>query len=166
MSDYSFLKTGFNTLIEPDKPDENLILNVQSILFSFMENAVKRSEVYIEHGGRHSITKEDIKLCLMVETFEYLQRADLLESIEKWKQIIKEDDDDDNLDDDLDDDLEDDLCEYDGELEPEYEDEPFKNNNCKCKECIKMNNIELLWPQWSPKEGIETILKNAIEKHF
>ena len=31
---------------------------------------------------------------------------------------------------------------------------------------IKMNNIETLWVSWVPEEGIETILKNAIEKHF
>lgn len=152
MSDYSFLKSGFNSLIDTDKPDENLLLNIQSILFSFMEKAVKRSEVYIDHGGRHSITKEDLKLCIMVETFEYLQRPDILESVEKWKEIIQEDSDSDS-------ELED--C-----IEPDGVEEPFVKNNCKCGECLKLNNIESLWITWIPAEGIETILKNAIEKHF
>ena len=153
MSDYSFLKSGFNSLIETDKPDENLLLNIQSILLSFMEKAIKRSEIYIEHGGRHSITKDDIKLCLMVETFEYLQRPDITESVDKWKEIIQEDSDSDDP-------------ELDNCLEPECEEEPFVKNNCKCGECLKMNNIESLWITWLPAEGIETILKNAIETHF
>ena len=175
MADYSFLKSGFNTLIEKDRetacPDE-LILRVKSILFSFMEKGIKQAEVYIEHSGRNNITKEDLKICLQAETFDYLSRPDILDSVQKWRRIILEDDDDG--DEEEGEDVEEDVEEEDEPVEPEPEhistDESkldvFLKSTCKCELCEKLNNIDTVWNAWTPQEGIETILYNAINTQF
>jgi len=160
MSDYSFLKTGFNIVNENNESDklkkneEEQILGLQAIVFSFMENAINTSEVYVKHSGRNSITKEDIQMCLKAETFDYLERSDVVENVKKWRRIIE----------DSESDVESDI---DEELEPEAEElDVFKKSICKCKICDKLNNIDEKWDQWIPQEGLETILHNAIINHF
>ena len=149
--DYSFMKTGYNNVVGVDK--ENCILNIQSMLYSFVENATKKAEIYINHGGRNSITKDDLQLSMKAETFEYLKRENIIESIDKWRNIIKNDELEEGVE-DLDDLIEkDDL-------------HKFKKNNCSCEICDNMNTIEPRWIDWNPSEGIETILKNAINEHF
>ena len=159
MSDYSFLKTGFNIVNDNNESDKlkeerEQILGLQSIVFSFMENAIKTSEEYVKHSGRNSITKEDIKICLKAETFDYLERSDVVENVKKWRRII--DDSESDTESDIDD-----------ELEPEAEElDVFKRSTCICNTCDKLNNIDDKWEQWIPLEGLETILHNAIIKHF
>ena len=156
MSDYSFLKTGHN-LIETNTNNKELETNVKALVFSFVENAIKGAEIYVEHGNRNSITPEDINLCLKVETFKYLQRENIGDSIQKWKNIINEEDDD----------LEEDTLEDDDNLEDDddnFEEDAFSKNDCKCINCRMMNDINMYWEQWIPGEGLETILKNAIDK--
>jgi hypothetical protein len=169
MSDYSFLKSGFSGLIEndSDKDSDEFILRVQSILFSFMENGIKQAEDYVKHAGRNSITKEDIKLCLKAETFDYLQRPDILDSVQKWRNIILEDEDADFSADE--DDVEGLVCEPEPEPEPEPEgdgEQEFTKSVCKCGVCDKLNNIDTVWNAWTPQEGLEIILHNAINTQF
>ena len=144
MSDYSFLKSGFSGLIEndSDKDSDEFILRVQSILFSFMENGIKQAEDYVKHAGRNSITKEDIKLCLKAETFDYLQRPDILDSVQKWRNIILEDEEEEL---ELEEEEKEEL-----ELEPEpasciVVDQEFTKSVCKCDICDKLNNIDNVW---------------------
>ena len=80
--DYSFMKSGFNNLEEED-PTEN----IASIVLVFMENAVKSAAIYIKHAKRQSITAEDVKRGLMLETFFTKQRPNMLEQCEEMKKI-------------------------------------------------------------------------------
>jgi len=162
MADYSFLKTGFSGLVEndSDKDSGEFILRVQSILFSFMENGIKQAEEYVKHSGRNSITKEDIKLCLKAETFDYLQRPDILESVHKWRNIILEEEEEDEDEDESEDIT---VCEPEPCDEGEQE---FTKSACKCDVCDKLNNIDTVWDTWTPQEGLETILHNAINTQF
>jgi len=168
MSDYSFLKTGFGGLIENEKENDpsEFILRVQSILFSFMEKGIKQAELYVKHAGRNSITKEDIQICLKAETFDYLQRPDILDSVNKWRNIILEDvDKEEELDDGECDGVEpdgDDMC----SPEPCVDELEFTPSVCKCVICNKLNNIDIVWNEWNPQEGLETILYNAINTQF
>ena len=156
MSDYSFLKTGFNIVNDNNQSDnitekEEQIQGLQAIVFSFMENAIKTSEEYVKHSGRNSITKEDIKLCLKAETFDYLERSDVVENVKKWRRIIAEDSESDT----------------ESDFDDEVEDlDAFKVSTCNCITCEKLNNIDEKWEQWEPQEGLETILHNAIIKHL
>jgi hypothetical protein len=152
MTDYSFLKTGFSTIIDnKEETCEDIVIRIQSILFSFMENGVKRAEEYVKHGNRNNITKEDLQLCLKAETFDFLNRPDVLDSVLKWRKII-----------------EDDLEEEDLVISNEetMKLDVFCKNTCKCKCCDKLNNIDEIWNKWTPQDGIETILYNAIISHF
>ena len=81
-TDYSFMKSGFNNLIEPEKPDPELINNVTALVATFTENALIDASMYVSHCKRKSITTMDIKLCLMAETFKFMNR-------DNKKQFIK-----------------------------------------------------------------------------
>ena len=151
--DYAFLKTGTSNIID-NTPDDDLILTVTAIVSSFVENSLKTAELYIKHGKRTVITKEDIKLCLMYETFMYLNKKDTQENIMRWKGIINEFSDSEE-------EVEDDKC-----IEDDDKDAQFAISSCKCKVCVDINCVEEYWSKWKPEEGIETILKNAIESHF
>ena len=61
-NDYSFMKSGFNNLIEPNKPDPNLLLETTSMISAFAENAMKNAAIYVEHCNRNVVTEEDIRL--------------------------------------------------------------------------------------------------------
>ena len=158
MSDYSFLKTGSNNLIEPNKPNDELIVTVGAMVSSFVENALKSSEVYVKHSNRNSITKTDLKLALMNETFHYLNDKDTPENIQRWREIINGFDSDDE-------DIIEGVDLGDDEPEDEPEDE-FVYSKCKCVLCQKNNSVEEYWKEWVPNEGIETILKRTIDEKF
>jgi hypothetical protein len=152
MSDYSFLKTGFSNSID-NNPDEDLQLTVSAIISSFIENSLQTADLYIKHCKRSVITKEVIKLCLMYETFQYLNKEDTPANVMRWKGIINELQNEDTTDEDE----EEIVDEEDGE---------FTKSQCKCEICLGINSIEDNWDKWVPNEGIETILKKAIELHF
>ena len=66
MSDYSFMKTGFN-LVENSK--EDFVKDATALTLNFMENAIRSASIYIKHAKRQDITTEDIKRSLMLELF-------------------------------------------------------------------------------------------------
>ena len=58
MSDYSFMRSGFDNL---NHGNNELMENMAAIVTAFTENALKTSAKYVEHSGRNVITTEDIK---------------------------------------------------------------------------------------------------------
>ena len=80
MSDYSFMKSGFDNLLENEEDVEK---NVTAILLHFMKNAVRSAGIYVEHGKRNAITPEDIKRGLMLEIFLFTKRIGLKSEIVK-----------------------------------------------------------------------------------
>lgn len=152
-SDYSFLKSGFNNLIEPEKPNDETLLTVSSLVTSFMDNALKEASIYVEHAKRNGITKEDLVLCLKSETFKFLNRPNIHNDVQKWREIIENERDCEDYSDSDEDDTEEEL-------------QPFTKSNCECKLCNEINNIENLWIQWCPQTPIEKILKKVIDTNF
>ena len=53
-TDYSFMKSGFSMLKEPEKTDPELILNVLSLVTAFSDKALEDSCKYVEHGLPYS----------------------------------------------------------------------------------------------------------------
>jgi hypothetical protein len=160
-SDYSFLKSGFNNLVEPSKPDEETLLTVSSMVTAFMDNALREADKYVQHANRNGITKEDIVLALKSETFKFLNRPDVNNNVQKWREILEEERDNEE---DIED--EDDSDEY---MEKEEVDEPineFKVSECQCQLCQEINNIDNLWVNWSAQTPIEKILKKVIDTKF
>ena len=143
------IKTGFNTIVEED-PTEN----IASIVLVFMENAIKSADIYVKHAKRNSITAEDIKRGLMLETFFIKQRPNMLEQCEEMKKtinkILEEDDDDDDLD----------------QLSNIYADkeEEFKESECECPMCNCMNTIYTRWEGFTPETSIERAMFTHINR--
>ena len=153
--DYSFMKSGFNTLKEPEPNDPELVLQVASMVSAFAFNALDLAAKYVEHAKRQIISQTDIKICMKAETFKFLNRNDTVENVNKWRNIIKKD---------LVKELNGEESESDDE-EDLVEDlvEDFKLSECTCEMCTNINNIEQVWENWVPQTPIETALKKTID---
>ena len=143
MTDYSFMKSGFDNL---EKKDETLE-NAASISLVYMENALKSADIYVKHAKRNQITVEDIKRGLMLEVFFMKSRPNLMKQCDEMKTKIKEIVDDD--------------CEV-VEFIEEEEEEEFKESTCKCAMCGCFNTIYTRWEKFTPELPMEKILANHI----
>ena len=145
--DFTFMKSGFNNLVEKDETLEN----TAAVVMAFMQNALRSAAIYVKHSSRKSITPEDIKRALMLEVFFIKQRDNMLEQCEEMKQILKniiegeEDDEDDDLEDLIDDD----------EVE-------FSESTCNCPMCHCINTIYTRWEGFEP----ETFIEKAMARHI
>ncbi len=157
-SDYSFMKSGFNILNQPNISTEELKKNVTALVLTFCNNALESSSKYVNHSNRTVVTKKDLKLCLMVETFKFLKRNDTLEKAEQMKSKIE----DESIFNDEYDDSEDE----EEVINDLTEDEEFKYSNCRCNDCIFINNIEIIWSNWKPNTPLDTLLKKSIDEKF
>lgn len=146
--DITFLKSGFNNLVEEDETVEN----VASIIILFMENAIKSASIYIKHCKRNTITKEDVKRAFMLEVFLMKKRGDNLQRCEEIKNKIKQimNEEDEQI-----------------EEEEEYEDEEdeFCESKCTCAMCNCLNTIYDRWGQINLNEltPMEKILHRHID---
>jgi len=142
--DYSFMKSGFDNLVQED-PTEN----IASIVLVFMENAIKSADIYVKHAKRKSITAEDIKRGLMLETFFIKQRPNMLEQCEEMKKVIRRIQEEDDNDEEEEDFITD-------------EEEEFKESECQCPMCNCMNTIYTRWEGFTPESTIERAMFNHI----
>ena len=149
-SNYSFMKSGFN-MTEEEPMTEEMIENLQALVYAFMEKSITSADKYVRHAERTTITKKDIKLGLKVETFKFLQRENIIENISKWREILAEDEGDEDEE----------------EIKSIINDSEyveFTKSICSCENCDFFNGIEDKWDLWEPHNQIEHILKNAILK--
>jgi len=146
--DYTFMRSGLELSQTGGISESQSALNVASLVATFTENALKESSKYVEHANRNVITKEDIKLCLMTETFKFFDRENIEDDIQKWKDIIDEEESESSSEEDY--------------IE-ELTEDPFHYSECECDMCVNIKNIEGIWCNWVPNEGIESILKNVID---
>ena len=144
--DYSFMKSGFDNLVQED-PTEN----IASIVLVFMENAIKSADIYVKHAKRNSITAEDIKRGLMLETFFIKQRPNMLEQCEEMKKIIRRIQEEDDSDEEEEDFITD-------------EEEEFKESECQCPMCNCMNTIYTRWEGFTPESSIERAMFTHINR--
>ena len=144
--DFTFMRSGFNNLVEPDETFEN----TAAVIMVFMENAVKSADIYVKHSKRTTITSEDIKRGLMLEVFFMKQRPNMIEQCEQMKETIKKiQDEDDDSDEEM---------EIYGD-----EEEVFKESNCTCPMCGCMNTIYTRWDTFTPETAIERAMAKHIE---
>jgi hypothetical protein len=145
------IKTGFNTLV-PEDPTEN----IASIVLVFMENAIKSADIYVKHAKRNSITAEDIKRGLMLETFFIKQRPNMLEQCEEMKKIIRRIQEEDDSDDVI-------IFGDDDDFITDEEEE-FKESECQCPMCNCMNTIYTRWEGFTPESSIERAMFTHINR--
>ena len=159
-SDFSFMKSGFNS-VQANEDQDKMEKNTVGTIVHFTENALKTAGYYTKHSGRKMITKEDIKRCFMLEVFLFYNRQNLIENIEK---NIKELYDDSSGDEEECDEEEcDEGCEEKNEIIFEEDiEESFKLSECKCALCTSLNNIKNKWETWKPETPIQEILQKHI----
>ena len=148
MSDFSFMRSGFNNLAEPQ---ENVLENIAAIIMTYMENAMKSADVYVKHCNRNSITAEDVKRALMLEAFLNRQRTDMLEKCQEMKQTIQNIVNDNYIDSEED------------EEDEEEDEEPFSESQCNCMICQCMNTIYISWQSFEPQTPIEKAIHDHID---
>ena len=142
--------------------------NVIAIVLSFMENAVNDAGTYVEHAGRHIVSKKDINMALKAETFEYIHREDIEGSLLYYKESIHEDlesyecneDNEDNEDKDKKN-IEETFLQSKVVKDTDMED--YTVSMCRCKICTRFNKAVLIWPEWEPETDMEKILKKVID---
>jgi len=164
MSDYSFMKTGFNNVKSKGLSEED-IENIEILLSLFISNAISNASKYVTHCNRNGVTKEDIQYSLRYEVFEFLNRTTIMDDIKKATQEYNQ-----YLDDLDDSDYEEDEEEISSMIIPDEEINPFKridqslicDNNKEFIECFHKHNDN--WDSWIPDTPLNKILKNAIDK--
>ena len=149
MSDYSFMKSGFNMV---ENTNNDFIKDATALTFNFMENAIQSASIYIKHAKRQDITTEDIKRSLMLELFLFGKRNDHFQKIKKIKETILKFDDEDC------DEEEDDEFFVDNDKI-----QPFTISNCNCGMCKCLNNIYVRWETFIPKSNLEKHMKKYID---
>lgn len=140
--DFTFMRSGFNNLVEQDETFEN----TAAVIMVFMENAVKTASMYVSHTHRTEITPEDIKRALMLELFLMGSRDDNLEKCLAMKQNVKEWMNNDTDDEESDEDNE------------EHDEEEFEESECTCAICNVMNSVYERWEGFQPSTKIEEVI--------
>ena len=145
MSDYSFMKTGFN-LTEHTTIDEQQ-KQIVALIALFTENALRNACVYVKHSTRKQVTVEDLKRGLMLEVFLFTKRPGITEKAKEIKDELDSYEDSDNNDE---------------SHIVEDEEEEFAENSCDCPFCTCITDIYKRWDDWSPSTSIEKILHKHI----
>ena len=164
MSDFSFMKTGFN-MMEPTGVSDEFMIEIGGLIMAFMKNAVKIAAQYVEHAGRDGITPDDIKRGLQLEVFHFAKREDTPKNIEDTIQWLKDDVSEYGSLSERD--VMPDVTEFVTEGLPIATEEPtadFSPSSCQCAQCIQVNAVNALWEHWTPGTDLEVILKRAIDK--
>jgi histone H3/H4 len=154
-SDFSFMKSGFNS-VQANQEQEDIEKNVVGTIVHFAENALKTAGYYTKHSGRNMITKEDIKRCFMLEVFLFYNRQNLVENIEKVIHELYK-----NSSDEEDEEGEEKKDENEIIFEEDIE-SSFKLSSCECALCKSLNNINEKWNNWTP----ETPMQEILQKHI
>lgn len=169
MTDWSFMKTGFDPTENSSEPDPSLVKAYASIFLTFTEHGLRHAGRYTMGKGRRVVSVDDIKRGMKYEVFKFMDRHDNLDNIEKWKKIIEEEEDD--SDDDsisLDMTLSDaDSDESQSNIEEEIDimDVPQVDDKQIDKEFLEeMDNIDSRWDEWVPQNNIESALRDRINE--
>jgi len=154
--DYSFMKSGFNTLHEPDPTIDNddFISMIVSLITVFTDNSVKTSITYVKHANRNGITKKDISNALKYEVSIFLSRNDTFEKISNEIKIIKKKIEDNTYD--INDTIDDEIDINDEGIND------YSKCKCNCDLCTGVNKAVDTWADWIPQTMLETILKEKI----
>ena len=152
MSDYSFMRSGFDN-IQDAVDEEEMKKNIVAIIVKFSEGAMRTAAKYVSHSQtRNVVTPEDLKRGMMLEMFLFKHRNNLLHEVEVLKEeLFNEDDEDDEGE-----------YGYDGDSD---DDEPveFSENACTCPICNSIKNIYTTWASLEPSSTYESLLKQHIE---
>ena len=139
MSDYSFMKSGFNNLVTSQ--DENFEQNITVLTATFASEGLKHASRYVSHHKtRYLITPEDIKRGMMLEVFIFKNRPDLVDNLMKFYKLSQDSDSDSDEEEEIE----------------ESSEETFTENDCECAICKCMNTIYTRWEKFDAFITIRT----------
>lgn len=147
MSDYSFMKTGFDP-VGDNVSEEETKKNAISLIVAFSEGALITAAKYVSHGNRKDVTPEDLKRAMMLEMFLFKHRDDTLEKAQKIKDELfgdEEEDEDEEF------------------VEDDDESQEFTENTCDCALCKCINGIYTRWDNFQPSTPFEAIFQKHID---
>ena len=156
MSDYNFMKSGFNHLTEPNRISDEEKKNIEAMLALFISNATINAARYCELSDRNAVTKTDIEYGLKYEVFEYTNQDNLIDKVYEMNNELDENDEDDY--EDIDNMVVDNVDNFSRIINVDklkIEDKEFIN---------KMNHYYDIWHNWEPDTPILNILKKSINK--
>ena len=88
MSDYSFMRSGFDN-IQDAVDEEEAKKNIVAIIVKFSEGAMRTAAKYVNHSQtRNIVTPEDLKRGMMLEMFLFKHRNNLLHEVEVLKEEL------------------------------------------------------------------------------
>ena len=157
-----FLKTGFN-LVETNEMnlDQNTLDMISSLMTLFIEDVTRTACIYVMTNKRKEITARDMKKSLMYQAQNFFNQDDTLEAryLMMMQELAEEEGE------------EEDSEEYEGEEEEEREEEgeeedgEYEGNEEPDPELVsKVDQSELKWHEWNPRDPILGILKRSIDK--
>ena len=149
------MKTGFS-LIEPVKPDQDLLNRLNNLLLIFAEKSITLGAHYAKHAGRSNLSGMDTIYALQYLAHEFMDLDDLPSLLEK-KENESDDENDDEMDDEMDD-------ENDDKMDDEMDDDEFTKASDEDSICKQMNKYHDTWSEWNPTDDIEILLKKNIDK--
>ena len=160
MSDYSFMRSGFDNLVqaEPTLSKEEQA-NIMGLLMIFMENAARDASQYASAASRSIVLPKDIVLALKrqaVPSGGFWNDPNLLQRFAENRQAMLADDDDDEDDDD-----DDESSEGEGDdaaSVPQWTAAPSDASEL----CAGINAAEAEFAAWGPTTPMESIVRRAI----
>lgn len=152
--DYSFLKTGFTNIIEPNPGlTEDDQANILSIMQIYIEESFKIATGFVIYEGRKTITNQDIILALKAQAIDHSDVWDKPNTIEKvsnaYQKISTL-----HISNDLDSELSEDIEEVEDTGLFKLEEQAYK----------EILTVDTRWRDWNPTEFPYNILKSAIDK--
>jgi hypothetical protein len=146
MTDYSFMKSGFD-MLQPD--DEEFEKNAVTVIVAYAENALRTAGMYVtHHKKRDGVTPEDIKRGMMLEMFLFSNRPGMAEKAQEIRQMLFGNNSDD---------------EDEETAQTMADEDKFTENDCTCPVCHCVNNIYTRWDNWTPTSLFETTIKKHID---
>ena len=146
MSDYSFMRTGFDP-VGDNVSEEEFKKNAISLIVAYSEGALRTAAKYVSHHeDRTAVTPEDLKRGMMLEMFLFKHRDDTLEKAQQIKEELFGTEEEDE----------------ETEIDMVEENEEFSENSCDCALCKCINGIYTRWDAWEASTPFEKIF----EKHI
>ena len=150
---------------QPKQIESDTVENVMAIVLSFMENAIHDAGTYVEHAGRTIVSKQDIRMALQAETFEYMRREDIEGALLYYKEEVHKDieqydnphyEDSNSEEDEVQTFLQ-------NKVVPDSDMETFTKSLCKCPICSRIHRAVAMWDTWNPTTDMEKVIKKVID---
>ena len=159
--DYSFMKSGFNNVVQQNNDLDELKKNIATLVCYFAKNALKAAGLYVSHSSRKIVVKEDIQKAMKLEVFLYENHPNMIEELKQVKEKICEENMVGSMVDTITETSEEEYEDEDDVITDETEE--YCNSECDCYLCKTLNTIDERWVSWKPKNPIEEILKKHID---